>query len=209
VNLASTSRTILAFDGDGLCNPAQWPAPLTTTTPPGCPGPQGFGTSGYEGPNTSFSNISSNKLTGTLNLSPALASGGSRYFALEEALQSGQLRSAQSGPIPGPISASGRTVRFDLTCVGTATCVGKVRLVIKTKNGQILGWLSTAKKTQLQVVGFIGIGISSGHTVNLSVSPNKSGKQLLRRLRHPNGFTTAIRVVLGGNTYTVGTIKLR
>jgi hypothetical protein len=69
--------------------------------------------------------------------------------------------------------------------------------------------LSTAKKTQLQVIGFIGIGISSGRTVNLSVSPNKSGKQLLRRLRHPNGFTTAIRVVLGGNTYTVGSIKLR
>jgi hypothetical protein len=208
VNLASTTRDIFAFDGDGLCNPAQWPSPLTKTTPPGCPGIQGFGTSGYEGPGTSFTNISSNKLTGTLNFTPALASGSSRYFALEEALQSGQLRSAQSGPIPGPITHSGRTVRFDLTCVGAANCAGKVRLVIRTKNGQVVRWLSTAKGTRLQIIGAISISISSGRTVNLVVSPNKSGKQLLRRLRHRNGFTTAIRVVINGQTYTVGTVHL-
>jgi hypothetical protein len=209
INLASTTRDIFGFDQDGICYPSSWPAPTTRTTPPGCPGIQGFGVTGYEGPGTSFSNISSNRLTGTLNLSPALASGGSRYFALEEALASGQLRSSQSGPIPGPISASGRTVRFPLTCVGASTCVGRVRLVIKTKNGGVLAWLSTARNSRLQIIGFIGISISSGNTVNLSVSPNRAGKQLLRRLRHRNGFTTAIRVVIGGQTFTVGTIRLR
>jgi len=209
VNLASTTRTIFGFDSDGICNPSQWPSPLTRTTPPGCPGIQGFGVTGYEGPGTSFSNVSSNDLTGTLNFNPALPSGGSRYFALEEALASGQLRSSQSGPIPGPITHSGRTVRFALTCVGTSSCVGRVRLVIKTKNGQVLGWLSTTKNARLQIIGFIRISIASGHTVNLVVSPSKSGKQLLSRLRHRNGFTTAIRVVIGGNLYTVGTVKLR
>ena len=208
VNLASTTRDIFGFDGDGLCNPSQWPAPLTPTTPPGCPGTQGFGISGYEGPGTSFSNISFNKLTGTLNFNPALPSGGSRYFALEEALQSGQLRSSQSPAIPGPITHSGRTVKFQLTCVGASACAGKVRLVIRTKNGQILRWLSAAKNTRLQIIGFVGISISSGRTVNLTVSPNKAGKQLLRNLRHRNGFTTAIRVVIGGKTYTVGTVRL-
>lgn len=208
VNLASTTRDIFGFDGDGLCNPAQWPSPLTRTTPPGCPGIQGFGLTGYEGPGTSFSNVSSNKLTGTLNFSPALASGSSRYFALEEALASGQLRSSQSGPIPGPITHRGRTVRFDLTCVGAANCAGKVRLVIRTKNGQILRWLSSAKSTRLQIIGAISISISSGRTVNLVVSPNKAGKRLLANLRHRNGFTTAIRVVIGGQTYTVGTVRL-
>jgi hypothetical protein len=208
VNLASTTRDIFGFDGDGLCNPSQWPDPLTRTTPAGCPGIQGFGASGYEGPGTSFSNISANKLTGTVNFSPALQPGASRYFALEEALQSGQLRSSQTGPIAGPITHSGRTVRFDLTCVGAANCAGKVRLVIRTKNGQIVRWLSTAKNTRLQIIGAISISISSGRTVNLVVSPNKTGKQLLRRLRHRNGFTTAIRVVIGGKTYTVGTVHL-
>jgi len=81
--------------------------------------------------------------------------------------------------------------------------------VIKTKNGQVLGWLSTTKNARLQIIGFIRISIASGHTVNLVVSPSKSGKQLLSRLRHRNGFTTAIRVVIGGNLYTVGTVKLR
>jgi hypothetical protein len=209
VNLASTSRTIMAFDRDGICYPASWPQQSVLTTPPGCPGIQGFGATGYEGPGNSFSNISSNKLTGTVNFNPAIQAGGKSYFALEEALQSGQLRSSQSGPIPGPISNSGRTVKFQLTCVGSATCAGKVRLVIKTKNGQVLGWLSTAKRSQLQIIGVISISISSGRTVNLSVSPNKAGKQLLFRLRHRNGFTTAIRVVIGGKTYTVGTIKLK
>jgi hypothetical protein len=209
INLASTTKSIMAFDGDGICNPAQWPQQTNLTTPPGCPGIQGFGPTGYEGPGNSFSNVSLNKLTGTLNFNPALQPGRSEYFALEEALQSGQLRSSQSGPIPGPITNSGRTVRFPLTCVGAASCVGRVRLVIKTKNGQILGWLSTAKNLRLQIIGFIGISISSGNTVNLAVSPNKAGKQLLRRLRHRNGFTTAIRVVIGGNTYTLGTVKLR
>jgi hypothetical protein len=209
VNLASTTLGIFGFDNDGICYPSSWPLPTTRTTPPGCPGIQGFGTTGYEGPGTAFSNISLNRLTGTVNFNPALVSGGSRYFALEEPLQSGQLRSSQSGPIPGPITNSGRTVRFPLTCVGASACVGRVRLVVKTKNGQILGWLSTAKNSRLQILGFIGISISSGNTVNLTVGPNKAGKQLLRRLRHRNGFTTAIRVVIGGNTYTVGTIKLR
>jgi hypothetical protein len=209
VNLASTTRDIFGFDGDGLCNPSQWPSPLTRTTPPGCPGIQGFGATGYEGPGNSFSNISANRLTGTLNFNPALPSGQTEYFALEEALASGQLRSSQSGPVPGPITASGRTVRFPLTCVGTSSCVGKVRLVIKTKNGGVLRWLSTARGLRLQIIGFVSISISSGNTVNLSVSPNKAGKALLRRLRHRNGFTTAIRVVIGGQTFTVGTIHLR
>jgi hypothetical protein len=211
VNLASFSslRPIFGFEGDGICNPSSWPAPTTRITPPGCPGIGGFGTSGYEGPGTSFSNISSNKLAGTVNFNPAIKPGGTSYFALEAALQAGQLRSAQSGPIPGPFTNSGRTVRFQLTCVGASLCAGKVRMVIKTKNGQVLGWLSRVRGAQLQIIGVIPIAIQNGITRQLAIGPNPPGKNLLRRLRHRNGFTTAIRVVIGGKVYTLGTIKLR
>ena len=54
INLASTTASIFGFDQDGICDPSSWPAPTTTNTPPGCPGPQGFGPTGYEGPGTSF-----------------------------------------------------------------------------------------------------------------------------------------------------------
>jgi hypothetical protein len=199
----------MGFDQGGICYPASWPAPTSRTTPPGCPGIQGFGATGYEGPGTSFSNISLNKFAGTVNFNPALKPGGSAYFGLEEALLSGNLRSSQSGPIPGPFLARGHTIHFDLTCVGTPVCTGKVRMVIKTKNGQVLGWLSRAKGAQLQIIGVIPISIQNGLTGHLVVGPNKPGKNLLRRLKHRNGFTTAIRVLINGQVYTLGTIKLK
>ena len=63
------------FDGDGLC----------TFGISGCP----FGPTGYEGPGTSFSNISSDETTGTVNFLGAggacsgLPAGKSAYFSLE------------------------------------------------------------------------------------------------------------------------------
>src|SRR5947209_7422283 len=74
INLASPSKSIFGFDGDGLCNPSQWPS-APAVTPPNCPGTQGFGATGYEGPNTSFSNISPNELTGTVNFTQPIAPG--------------------------------------------------------------------------------------------------------------------------------------
>lgn len=59
---------LFGFDGDG-------PTAVTTTTP-----------TGYEGPNNTFGNISSNFNTGTVLFTSPIAPGGSAYFFLEESI---------------------------------------------------------------------------------------------------------------------------
>jgi RHS repeat-associated protein len=73
-----SSTDLFGFDGDGLC------AYGVT----GCP----FGTSGYEGPNTSFSDISSDYTSGVVNFSGGLAPGHAAYFSLEESLTGATLQ---------------------------------------------------------------------------------------------------------------------
>ncbi|MBV9173789.1 MAG: hypothetical protein JOZ81_27305 [Chloroflexi bacterium] len=58
---------VFAFDGDGLCTYAH------------CT----YGPTGYEGPGTSFSTISADKTSGTVNFSTALPPGGTAYFSLQ------------------------------------------------------------------------------------------------------------------------------
>jgi RHS repeat-associated protein len=78
LGLAATNAPIFGFDGDGLCTFAQ---------NSGCP----FGPTGYEGPDTSFSNITSSTTAGVVNFPKPLAPGGSTYFSLEVALTPGTL----------------------------------------------------------------------------------------------------------------------
>lgn len=71
IPLSSTGAPLFGFDGDGLCTyiSCSWPNPT-----------------GYEGPNTSFTNISSDSLGGTLTFPNGLASNNTTYFSLEAAL---------------------------------------------------------------------------------------------------------------------------
>ncbi len=91
--LSSTTLPLFAFDGDGICTFTPFlSAPATSTVSDdkgstNCP----YGTQGYEGPDTSFSGISTDFMSGTLNLSPALAPGKSTYFSLEEPLSASQI----------------------------------------------------------------------------------------------------------------------
>jgi hypothetical protein len=206
INLASKLQSIFGFDGDGLCDPSTWPAPTTMNTPPGCPSTAGFGPTGYEGPGMSFLNMSSNLQTGTVSFTPALAPGGSAYFALEEALQAGQLRSSQTGPITGPVTVNHTTVSFDLTCVGTANCTGNVKLVIIVKGNKILVTVASTRRHRV-TVGALPISIPAGNTATLHVHLNKTGKALLKK--HPHGFTVTIHDTVNGTTYTVGTVKIK
>ncbi len=196
LNLASATQSIMGFDQDGLCSPSQWPS-APSTTPPGCPvindpSGRGFGPTGYEGPNTSFSNISANEQTGTLNFIGGLPTGQTRYFALEEALTAGQLRSSNSGPAPGPVSVGhGHSVSFQLTCVGQQACNGKVNLIVVNKKGKQIG---TAK-----------LHILSGETVNVVVKLNKKGKKFLKKHHH---LKVNIVAVIGSHHYLLSTVKL-
>lgn len=67
----SSTLPAFAFDGDGIC---------AFVLNSGC------GATGYEGPGTSFSGISGDLKSGTVNFTPALAPGASTYFSLEEAI---------------------------------------------------------------------------------------------------------------------------
>jgi RHS repeat-associated protein len=89
--LALTSSTdLFGFDGDGLCNYGV----------SGCP----FGPTGYEGPNTSFSDVSADQTGGVVNFPFGLApGGGSTYFSLEEALSTSNV---STGTGEAPVSGT-------------------------------------------------------------------------------------------------------
>ena len=70
----SANTDAFGFDGDGLCSGYS-------------PGPTDcYGPTGYEGPNTGFSNVSTDARSGTITFTGGLAPGDTAYFALEEAL---------------------------------------------------------------------------------------------------------------------------
>jgi hypothetical protein len=121
----TTGLPIFGFEGDGLC--AGY-----TGSPAGCP----FGTTGYEGPGTSFENISLDQTSGDVVFNPGLAPGASGYFSLEDLLDAtsitssntavsytGQASVQYSDPVtltghlqtaPGGVAISGETIGFVL-----------------------------------------------------------------------------------------------
>lgn len=83
--LSSTSKPIFGFEDDGICSGPFDNGSGTSIAPPGgCP----FGSTGYEGPQTVFSAISADTMSGTVNFTTPLPPGGSAYFSLEETLLS-------------------------------------------------------------------------------------------------------------------------
>jgi len=65
---------LFGFEGDGIC--------AGYLIDPGCP----FGPTGYEGPGTSFQNISADQTTGDVVFTNGLAPGASAFFSLEDRL---------------------------------------------------------------------------------------------------------------------------
>ncbi len=72
---ATSGKPLFGFDGDGLCT-------FTFTGSAACP----FGPTGYEGPGTSFADISQDQTSGVVQFSPPIPPGGHTYFSLEDAL---------------------------------------------------------------------------------------------------------------------------
>jgi hypothetical protein len=73
---APTNTPIFGLEGDGICAPGNFPAP------PACP----YGTTGYEGPGTSFT--SSDDFHGVVHFAGSgLAPGASTYFSLEDPIK--------------------------------------------------------------------------------------------------------------------------
>lgn len=78
------SDPIFGFDGDGMCVKDANGQYLFNPAPPGCPA---AGATGYEGPNTTFSNLSGDGTSGTVNFPTALKQGQSTFFSLEGAVR--------------------------------------------------------------------------------------------------------------------------
>ena len=81
LTLTGTGLPPFAFDGDGLCSGS------FSGTPGGCP----FGPSGYEGPGVTYTNVSADQQTGTVNFNPPIPPGGSAYFSLENVINANNL----------------------------------------------------------------------------------------------------------------------
>ncbi len=134
LQLSSSSQPIFGFDGDGICAnatggynpegvPTGWPGDSYCTasqlngSDPGQP--QGIDPNGsdYQGPDNTFSLISSNQQTGSVNFNTPLApNGGSTYFSLEETLTSNQL-SVQYGY--WEVAADGGLFAYDAPFYGS------------------------------------------------------------------------------------------
>jgi len=93
--------------------------------PAGCP----FGPTTYEGPGTSFSGISPDMTTGTVNFTPSLAPGATGYFSLEDKLTGASFTT----PTPVPSSPT-PTATFTPTPTPTPTIVPQEAYVTVSQN---------------------------------------------------------------------------
>lgn len=93
----SGNSSPFAFEGDGLCAYIYCSYPNAT---------------GYEGPNTSFSNYGPTGTSGDVNfLNGGIPSGGSAYFSLEGAVTAQNLVITPPTPTDPPISATGNNTQ--------------------------------------------------------------------------------------------------
>jgi hypothetical protein len=75
IHLSTPGIDSFGFDGDGICSYG------VVDAMGAC-----YGTTGYEGPGTSFANIAADSTSGDVVFNPPLAAGQSAFFSLEQAL---------------------------------------------------------------------------------------------------------------------------
>jgi lysophospholipase L1-like esterase len=101
IPLTSQGADLFDFDGDGICTFATGGSYATAgfTGDSYCDAEQISGTDpfDYEGPDNTFSNISSDFLSGTVDFTTPVAPGASTYFALEDALSTTPPNNVQIG----------------------------------------------------------------------------------------------------------------
>ena len=114
LELTSALFDIFGFDDDGICatDPNGIGHPYIPA-PPACP----YGPTGYEGPGTSFSNISLDAMSGTVNFNPPIAPGGTAYFSLEDTLSltTTPCSDAINSAIPRPVPNGSPTINATFT----------------------------------------------------------------------------------------------
>ena len=133
----SLKEPTFGFDGDGICSTnfvpfTQAPAATRVASDTGSSGCAGYGTTsvptrtGYEGPATSFSGISGDHWSGTVNFSPALQPGESTYFALEGALDSADFEPPTTTTTTATTTTTTATTTTTVPSVPGAPTIGSV-----------------------------------------------------------------------------------
>ena len=147
ITLTSTSTDIFGFDGDGPCD-TQYHSPAYSW----CSNP---GFTGYEGPDNTFTNISGNQRTGTVNFTTPIPTGGSTWFALEGA----------------PSTISGIGVSSDML---TLTLAGLGAGTVTDNSSPTMLIDCTEAGEGVAQTGSCSASYASGAVVTLTATPNPS-----------------------------------
>jgi RHS repeat-associated protein len=160
----SSSTQPFGFDGDGICAFAGW------TGVAGCP----YGTTGYEGPGTSFTGITPDFNGGIVVLSPALQPGQSAYFSLEEPLTGSQVTAG--GPTTPEQGSAANPSEHSTTCsilqpVNCATGVfwHQFTDVSVQGRGVALDLSRTYSSSRAGTDGPLGFGWTDSYNMSLAV----------------------------------------
>ena len=192
-----SNTDMFGFDGDGICS-------FEYTIDPGCP----FGLTGYEGPGTSFSEISGDASSGVVNFNPPISPGGTSYFSLEEPLSASTVVSGGPSPIEqggAPNRSERRTTCSQGHPVNCATGVfwheftdAKV-----PGRGAPLEFTRTYNSMNAAEDGRLGFGWSDSYGMSLSVDGEtgaatvheEGGSAVTFPANGEGGFTTPPRVL--------------
>ncbi len=155
VTLTSSTTDIFGFDGDGPCDtqyhsPAYSWCPVPYPAEPNDPNPLG-----YAGPDNTFTNISGNLRTGTVNFTTPIPNGGSTWFALEGA----------------PSSISGIGVSSDTLSL-TETGMGAGTVTDNSSPTMLID--CTEAGGGVPQTGSCSASYAPGATVTLTATPNPS-----------------------------------
>jgi hypothetical protein len=191
--LSSPSLDIFGFDGDGVCSNGfknTWEVSGSDVTN-SCP----YGSTGYEGPNTSYSNISGNKQSGTVNFTNGLANGANLFFSLENKLNGASFSIPTLTSLNTNRSAS--TVAFGDSVTDTATAVGSTGVPV-TPAGTVSFYVcgpgsSTCSSTANQIGSAVPLTGSSGTATaqSASFSPSSVGTYCFFAVYSGTNYLTA------------------
>jgi RHS repeat-associated protein len=183
----SADTPLFAFDLDGLCT--------ASPSPSGCP----FGPTGYEGPNTSFSDINANQTGGVVNFTGGLAPGATAYFSLEEPLTS----VVTGGPTAAEQGGASNTTEKPTTCstprpVNCATGVFWHTFTDFSVPGRgvPLSFTRTYSSSRAAIDGPLGFGWTDSY--NMSLATDTSGNVTITQ---ENGSAVPF-ASNGGGTFT-------
>jgi hypothetical protein len=84
ISLSSSTLPIFGFDGDGICENPNSTSGLPGLPASDCADVNTVDTTGYGGPNSYFTGISTDLMSGTVNFIVPIPPGGSTYFSLED-----------------------------------------------------------------------------------------------------------------------------